>query len=290
VPDLNDREAGTYASLDMLAPNVITRNRFRCDHGWDIDLDDGSSQYIITENLCLHGGLKLREGFRRTVKHNITIDNSVHFHVWYPASEDIVEENILFQPYMPIGMPENWGESVGKNILHTPGTAEVSPAEALQKICHDDHGSLCLDAGFTDPFSGNYVPTHPLLTAFADFPTEFGVRWEKLRRIADTPVLPGKVKETEENAGAGWISWYGMTGKNIETDGEMSVYGTAEHSGVIVCSVEKDSPAEKVGLLAGDVLVAVREKRIRDTDGLQNTPFPEHLTVLRNQKETILHK
>ena len=27
-------------------------NRWRCDHGWDIDLDDGSSNYVIKNNLC----------------------------------------------------------------------------------------------------------------------------------------------------------------------------------------------------------------------------------------------
>ena len=32
---------------DMLAPNIIRNNRWRCDHGWDVDLDDGSSNYYI---------------------------------------------------------------------------------------------------------------------------------------------------------------------------------------------------------------------------------------------------
>ena len=29
--------------LYMLGPNILRHNRWRCDHGWDIDLDDGSS-------------------------------------------------------------------------------------------------------------------------------------------------------------------------------------------------------------------------------------------------------
>ena len=28
---------------DVLEPNVLRYNRWRCDHGWDVDLDDGSS-------------------------------------------------------------------------------------------------------------------------------------------------------------------------------------------------------------------------------------------------------
>jgi hypothetical protein len=47
----------------VVKPNTLRNNRWRCDHGWDIDLDDGSSHYLIYNNLLLHGGLKLREGF-----------------------------------------------------------------------------------------------------------------------------------------------------------------------------------------------------------------------------------
>jgi hypothetical protein len=50
--------------LDVVKPIMLANNRWRCDHGWDIDLDDGSSNYIITNNLCLRGGIKNREGFR----------------------------------------------------------------------------------------------------------------------------------------------------------------------------------------------------------------------------------
>jgi hypothetical protein len=31
--------------LDVVRPNILRNNRWRCDHGWDIDLDDGSSEY-----------------------------------------------------------------------------------------------------------------------------------------------------------------------------------------------------------------------------------------------------
>ncbi len=53
--------------LDAVKTTTIRNNRFRCDRGWDIDLDDGSSNYHIYNNLCLNGGIKLREGFYRVV-------------------------------------------------------------------------------------------------------------------------------------------------------------------------------------------------------------------------------
>jgi len=31
--------------LDAVEPNILRNTRWRCDHGWDIDLDDGSSFY-----------------------------------------------------------------------------------------------------------------------------------------------------------------------------------------------------------------------------------------------------
>ena len=87
--------------LDARYTTVIRNNRFRCDHGWDIDLDDGSSNYHIYNNVCLHGGIKLREGFHRTVENNIVINNSLHPHVWFNNSGDIIQRNLFLQPYKP---------------------------------------------------------------------------------------------------------------------------------------------------------------------------------------------
>src|SRR3954471_12685181 len=36
--------------LDSRRFTFLTMNRWRCDHGWDIDLDDGSSFYKIEGN------------------------------------------------------------------------------------------------------------------------------------------------------------------------------------------------------------------------------------------------
>ena len=36
-------------------PLSIRDSRWRCDHGWDIDLDDGSSNYDIYNNLVAQG-------------------------------------------------------------------------------------------------------------------------------------------------------------------------------------------------------------------------------------------
>ena len=82
---------------DMPDPNILRNNRWRCDHGWDIDLDDGSTQYRIYNNLLLNGGLKMREGYDRIATNNIIINNGLHPHVWYVNSGDIFKNNILFK-------------------------------------------------------------------------------------------------------------------------------------------------------------------------------------------------
>ena len=284
VPDLDDREAGNYALLDMLSPNTITRSRFRCDRGWDIDLDDGSSDYIITENLCLNGGIKLREGFFRTVRNNIMVNNGLHFHAWYPESGDVAEYNIVFTTYAPYAMPEVWGRRIDGNYLHAPGQTAPIPAAALMEISRQDAASVCLDAGFTDPGAFNYIPTNPEVRGFEDFPTEFGVRYEPLRRIADTPELPhGKMPQPHTvSAGCQRLS---MTVKNIDNDDEMSVYATAGHNGVLILSLEPDSDALARGLQVSDVIVAWGSKPIDCTDDLEGCVLSsaQSISVIRKQ-------
>lgn len=289
VDGLPDEELYKYAFLDC-DKTVIRNNRFRCDRGWDIDLDDGSSNYEIYGNLCLNGGIKLREGFGRYVHHNITVNNSIHMHVWYPNSGDVVERNLLFRGYQPILMKVRWGKSFDFNVLHTAGQIDPIPAESLMEASGMDENSVCLDAGFVDPASGDYRTTNPVLADFAAFATDFGVRYEPLRRIAPTPVLPDF--KAEEAVSGSTVTMFDMKVKNIETDGEMSAYATAGHDGVLIVDADHFGDAISRGLLPGDVIVAVGEIRVDHTEDL--TPFSADelnrlsITVLRAQGRTVL--
>lgn len=68
--------------LNSVKPTILRYNRFRCDNGWDIDLNDGSTNFLIYINLTLHGGIKLREGFFRNVENNVIVSNSLNAHAW----------------------------------------------------------------------------------------------------------------------------------------------------------------------------------------------------------------
>ncbi len=288
LTDTPDTECGQYAGLDMLAPNVITRSRFRCDRGWDIDLDDGSSNYIITENLCLNGGIKLREGFSRTVRNNVIVNNSVHCHVWYPNSKDLVENNIMFRPYPePVLMPDGWGR-VDRNILHKPGQATPVKADMLKPITGQDEESICLDCAFIAPERSAYRPQNKFLTGFEDFPIEFGVRYEPLKAIADIPVLPHAIKNEEKKAELHIRELGGVTVRNIANEGEMTVYGTNGLNGALVIAVT--DVAEKRGLKVGDVIIEYDNREILGVEDIpSNVNFEDdEIVVMRKQCRIII--
>jgi hypothetical protein len=188
-----DAKLRALPTLDVMLPNTLIRNRWTCEHGWDIDLDDGSSNCHIVENVCLCGGIKLREGFLRVVENNIMVQNSLHPHVWPSDSEDIVRRNIVFAPYRPI-RPEAWGKEIDFNLLHHPGMLKPQPAVSLQKLSGQDAHSLEGDAHFLDLEHGNFTvhaDSPAIKLGFKNIPvSEYGVRSPRLRALARTPDIP----------------------------------------------------------------------------------------------------
>lgn len=154
---------------------VNNYNRWRCDHGWDIDLDDGSSNYEIYNNLCLNGGLKNREGFYRTVENNITVNNSFHPHVWYGNRQDIFRRNLVFGNYRPVRVKQPWGKEVDFNLLHQSGAEGTQPASLLQEQSGRDGNSIVADAQFVDAAKGDYrvkEGSPALALGFKNFPMD----------------------------------------------------------------------------------------------------------------------
>ena len=180
-------------TLDAMLPNTLIRTRWACEHGWDIDLDDGSTNYHIVENLCLCGGIKLREGFLRVVENNIMVRNTLHPHVWPSDSQDIVRRNIVFTPYRPI-RPAGWGKEIDFNLLHHSGMLKSQPAVTLQQLSGQDAHSLEADACFLDPEHGNFTvgaKSPSIELGFRNISMhEYGVRSPRLRALARTPDIP----------------------------------------------------------------------------------------------------
>ncbi|MHB0959337.1 MAG: right-handed parallel beta-helix repeat-containing protein [Pirellulaceae bacterium] len=176
--------------LDMVRQSVLRNNRWRCDHGWDVDLDDGSSHYAIYNNLFLSGGLKLREGYARIATNNIIVNNSLHPHVWYADSGDVFARNIVMGAYRPAIMNvARWGKQVDFNLFTTTDSDRTAFAD---QGC-DPH-SFVGDPLFVDPAQGDFRVrdgSPALKLGFVNFPMDqFGVRPPRLKAIARTPKIP----------------------------------------------------------------------------------------------------
>lgn len=282
---------------DVVETNVIRGNRFRYDknHGWDIDLDDGSSNYLVENNLCLNKGLKFREGYGRTARNNVLVNNSFHPHVWYQDSGDIFEHNIVFTGYAPIGMPKVWGKTIDNNFLHKPG-APTGPAVTLQKSSHADEHSLEGDAMFTDPANGDYTvrPGSPALkVGFVNFPmNRYGVTSPRLRAIAPSASLTYGGKETRSNRSGAIVELLGAKVKNLSGIGEVSATGMSGEKGVFVPELPAGSALAKLGARERDVILSWNG-RATDTvaelqDAVKEAPTPAALVVWRNQGPVTL--
>lgn len=260
--------------LDAVKPTVLANNRWRCDHGWDIDLDDGSSNYIITNNLCLRGGIKNREGYRRLVENNIIVGSGLHPHVWYAGSGDVFRRNIVWAGYQPALMHRPpWGRDLDYNLMHREDAATNGPATTLQRQSGRDLNSLVGDAQFVNPAEGDYrvkAGSPALALGFVNFPMDrFGVRKPELRAQARTPVLPGARAVTPVRAReAAPQTWLGARVRNIASEGEMSAFGLPGVTGVLVLEVPAGSAPARAGLEANDVILSVNGTGIGDTRAL----------------------
>jgi hypothetical protein len=206
IAEVNEwvRQFPALPRLDTVKPVILRNNRWRCDHGWDIDLDDGSSNYIITNNLCLHGGIKNREGYGRVVENNIMVGAGFDPHVWFEASGDIFRHNIVWRDYLPALMhAPPWGQDMDYNLVQKEG-ALTAPAVGLQQQSGRDSHSIVADARFVDPAKGDYrvqEVSPALALGFVNFPMDqFGVRKPALKAIARTPALPAQKPVAEAPA------------------------------------------------------------------------------------------
>jgi hypothetical protein len=286
---------------------TIQNNRFRCDHGWDIDLDDGSSNYLIANNLCLAGGIKLREGYFRTVTNNIIVDWSFCPHVWYSNSQSSFKHNIIWQDtYHPAGMDKTDLPSlVDFNFVHKPQAA-TSPAAGLPRFGGDPH-SLLGDALFIDPPNGNYglQSNSPALTlGFVPFDTSrFGVRPTRLKSIARQAPLPGTLEAATLKSG-GWdreyktpntASWLGITLQSLTSPAELSAVGlSSTDNGLLVVATSDKSPRAQDRIRKNDVILEVNQTPTPSLEALAvllpslKDKSPIILKIWRNQSPLTL--
>jgi len=304
--DLNDDKTWTaekdLVRLDAVKTVILRNNRWRCDHGWDIDLDDGSSNYELRNNLCLNGGLKNREGFYRLIENNIMVNNGFHPHVWYKHSQDVVRSNIMWTDhYLPAGgMPSTpWGREMDRNLVHRPNAAEPKPAAGLAKQSQRDANSIIADAMFVDPAQGDFRVkdgSPALKLGFVNFPMDqFGVQKPELKAIARTPQIPrlmtpagdGSIKPALQRRHFVWQAEV----RDIAGLGDRSAYGLPGEYGVLCVNVPERSLAAKAGFQKDDVILACNGETVRTVDALldlQNDSAGKPLRIDVHRKQGTL--
>ena len=272
--------------LDMLAPNTIRNSRWRCDHGWDIDLDDGSSWYNIYNNLCLKGGIKLREGYYRTVENNIMFTNTFHPHVWFYNCDDVFKKNIVFADYAHIQL-SGWGKEVDYNFF--PNEKSLKAAQARKTDKHSVYGSI----EFRNPSKLDFrikKNSKLLKLGFKPFPMDkFGVQKKSLKAIAKVPPMNVFDAKKAAKIDATVRDFLGAKVKNLTTMGELSATGMDGIRGIFLTDVKGGTKAYNGGLRTRDVIVKVNGVRVDRYKQLQKewkkAKGSVEITIVRLQHE-----
>lgn len=262
------------AFADVIRPIVLRNNRWRCDYGFDVDLDDGSTNYEISNNLMLGRGLKLREGFRRIVRNNIIVNNGMHPHCWYPASEDVFTENIVMRPYLPAAMqthiwgkPEDrnkWGREIDRNLFTTTDADRIKFAA---NGC--DANSLVGDPLFVDPLKGDFrvrEGSPALQLRFKNFPMDqFGVVSPRLKALARVPAFVGNDRgNTSPSLAQKLRDWQGAKLRELEEMEFSALQISESDKGVMVAECPANSAAYKMGIRPKDFIQSVDGRAVRN--------------------------
>jgi hypothetical protein len=287
--------AASYRDLilaDATLTTVIRNNRFRCDRGWDVDLDDGSTNYHIYNNLCLNGGLKLREGFYRVVENNILVNNTFYRHAWLRGNGSVFTRNIVMRPYERPSGYDAQGTMIDGNIF-----TDSASYRAARLYGTDGRSAVCRVA-FVDPASGDFrvaaASEKAFQTGFQNFDMDrFGVESERLKAIAEKPRMPVPVFGSDR-AEAEILSWDGVQIKNLETQGERSATGMDSERGVYVVAAPAYGTRLRDYLAANDVILGFAGKPVNSLDDLYGAlaaadwQKPQTMIVFRNQKENAI--
>jgi hypothetical protein len=295
--------------LDVVKPITLANNRWRCDNGWDVDLDDGSTNFVITNNIFLSGGLKWREGYGRTGNNNVFVKQDstpcapggpstsgcMSVHVWPTSSNDVFTHNI-FWGYDPIG-PDAYGRDLDSNLFQS--ASALSAAHGYGVDMHSASG----DPGFIDAANGNFqlmTTSAALALGITSLPPDtYGVTTLSLRAQAATPPFgPVGLGAVSADAGARdcttQATWRGATVENLCGLNELTVVGLGSDVGVFVPSVPAGSQAATDGFQALDVILQFAGQDVASLDDLNRlyaaaTPGTRTAVgVHRSQMDTAL--
>ncbi|WP_328315846.1 PDZ domain-containing protein [Streptomyces sp. NBC_00388] len=263
----------SYSLLDVVQPITISNNRIWHDSEWAVDLDDGSSNYVVKNNLLLGGGIKLRDGFRRTVTNNIVVGGSVYEQISHRDNGDAITRNIVLadSPYSLTGSdPATAGYTADNNLfwdngrpVSLPGVWDAGRLDT-HSVTADPRfagGSPWDSPGMTDYTPAADSPAKAL--GFADFPMNLfgtGRPGEATPPAVGLPAAPGPgtVVETQPEP------LMGATARQIYDKATQSAVGLGDFDGLYLQSVPSTSYAYGQGLRPLDVIRSVNGTGLTD--------------------------
>lgn len=242
-----------HALDDMLEPNRLIHNRVVGSRGFGIDLDDGSSNYTIEDNLCIGVGIKLREGFYRTVRHNLILDAPLDLHATYAGNDDVITGNIVCcrSPLRPILLNRGFTTRVEHNFF-----VNADPAARRQRMIRGRKNT------FLSADARQLLDSGGALEGFVPLSGDFG------RPGAPQPVFPGLTHQAEARTLRSRLGRFSAVDESIR-----SFTGAPGREGVYVRSLPLLSPLRRMGIRKGDVLL--------ELDGETLTPGHADLARLR---------
>jgi parallel beta-helix repeat protein len=300
-------DAKKHCMIDAMKPNHVRNNRFShppfSTHSFGIDLDDGSTNFRIYDNLTLGCTIKFREGFKRTVENNIFIcmgGNVPARHKSFPANGDVFRRNIVVNTgasTVLAGLQSRPGEIRARdhNCYFTPGRSprlafregfkrprKSRSIEQMRKELGQEENSIAADPMFVDPARGDYrvKPESPVLKlGFRNFPMEFGVTAPRLVRLLPKRTFPTMRSLEQQKRPRGKAarrgrrsakerSFLGCTVKNMTEEAEKSAVGIGSITGVLILTLPESSPLARAGMREGDLIVACNGRKVHDFDQL----------------------
>lgn len=278
-----------YRALDAWKTTIIRNNRFHYSsvHEWGIDLDDGSSNYEIYNNLCLNTGFKLREGFNRHVCNNIIVNERANVHCTYEDAYNNIEKNVIINE-TPIAFANSSTDRevaahshFDYNVFWNNGGAIDLPS-GWNAAGFDTH-SIVADPMFRNPAANDYTVTNTAVlqqTGFVNFPMD---QFGKVGCPTPPPIGNEGERTTSDPE-----PLMGATITSVDAAAQ-SVAGLPDLNGVFFSSVPSSSYAYAQGFRANDAIRSVNGKDVTTKASfwaIYNALAPGRIvnvTIYRNQ-------
>lgn len=270
--------------LDAVETTVIEQNRIWHSSEWAIDLDDGSSNYIIRNNVLLNSGIKIRDGFERTATNNMIINGSIYEQVAFEDNSDAVTKNVILA-----GVPYN-------NHGEAASDPRIMKMDYSKNTFWNDGGSISIarsDNGSKQTLAQWQAKNGDLDAILADPQIVAGSPWRDPNLLdytlaKDSPALkqgyqnipmnnfgrPGNTERppaTVMDSTAATLTresvaepWAGTSLTGITTSAMASVVGRPIGQGQVLGVLLAGSIAATAGLQETDVIVAINGAPVTD--------------------------